>query len=397
MVMNRHHMFVASVIGMLFAVAVMPCHGKEFQSLSIRTVYTHVVATSKTAPDYYLDRDLYMQQLPAGKSIRLTNWAQHPLLDRGINAPKWSPDGNYVLFEGHLKNHKPVMPQNNWPFYPWILDVRTKKLKLVGQTKNRWYMNVAWLPNQQEIVARVVYGKKPQFYYNLSTMSTEVMSGGSTRLAVINIKTGKERTIRQGGLFWVLPINKKIITYDWVDDRLSLYDLSSGKWRTLLKSTSLDVAAISPDGKRFAYYNKGVLRVCNIHTSKVQKLYNARDVYDRGEKLIWSPNGKWIVIRHSSGNIISADPPIASSTSYLTLIDITNGRSNLLQKDSRNVPIGWTSDSKNMLLKRVEKNNAAFPYDAKTVMIKYPISAVSPETPFANIIGYQECIDIAQH
>jgi len=395
---NKYSIIVVSIMGMVFAVAASCCHGEPPPSWSVKAVYTRVMASSKAGSDYDLNRDLFMQQLPGGEPVRLTDWAKHPLLAPYVGGPHWSPNGEHVLFMGSLKGHTVIMPQNDWPSYPWILDIQTKKLKLIGPTKDRWYMNVAWLPNQNEILARVVLGKRPQFYYYGDLQSDEVMSGGEARLVTINIKTGREKTIIRKlnpGRFFVFANDHKLIIYERYNDKLTLYNLARGKWRTLLRSAPLDVAAISPDGKRFAYYNKGVLRVCNIQTSKVQVLYNARDVYDRGGKLIWSPNGKWIVLRHSSGDITSIDPPVASSTSYLTLVDATSGKARLLLEDSRDFPVGWTRDSMNIILRHEEKTDDAFPNDTKTVLTAYPISAQG-QASSVEIVGYQGGIDIAK-
>ncbi len=385
----KYLLIVSTIISMLFPVAATHCNGESSQSWGVKAVYTRVVATSVSG-DYDLDCDIFIQELPGGKPIRLTDWAKHSSLAPYVGNPKWSQDGTHVLFRASQKGHKVVIPENIWPSYPWILDIHTKELRRIGQTTDRWYREVAWLPNQQGIVASIVLGKKPYFAYNTDSQTEMLMSGGKMRLVKIDNKTGKEKIIKHNyypDRLLILPYGQKQILYDWDSDRFVLLDLDSGRQRMLMKSISYNLIAISPDGKRFAWYYKGVLRVCNIQTCKVKVLYNARDVYDRGYRLIWSPDSKWIVLRHSVTDITSIDPPVASSTSYLTLVDTSNGKNRLLLEDSIKVPIGWTRDSRNILLKHTEKADGVFPNDSKTVITAFPISATEKPSSI-EIVGY---------
>jgi hypothetical protein len=76
------------------------------------------------------------------------------------------------------------------------------------------------------------------------------------------------------------------------------------------------------------------------------------------------------------------------------LVDADSGKSRLLLKDSRDIPIGWTNDGKNILLKQEEKADGVFPCDAKVVLKACPISAISAEPSSTEVVGHLTSIDI---
>jgi hypothetical protein len=288
-----------------------------------------------------------------------------------------SPDGSRILVFDGLKKDRPLPGTGDQPSYPWILDMKTGQVKIVGQTKNRWYLNARWLPDGRGIVARVVLGKKPEFYYYSDLQEEFVMSRDETRLVWIDLKTGREKVIKRNlapGLFFVSPKGRRVVIYDRYSEWFTLFDLETGKQRRLCKSSGLDVAAISPDGRKLAFYHSSVLRVCDIATGKTRVLLKGRYSYMHGRDLLWSPDARRLALEHFVGEGGEMPPPVPDVSSWLALIGVRTGRSRVLLEDARDVPVGWTRDGANLVLERSEKADRPFPLASKRVITVYPVS-----------------------
>jgi dipeptidyl aminopeptidase/acylaminoacyl peptidase len=376
---SRNRIITAGVIAAL--VLAIPASGHSDQPTEgeqLKVVYTRMVGRTMYEPESYLDRDLFYQSLPGGKPIRLTEWAKHPLLGPGIAPVDWSPDGSRILVFGVSKKDKPVPGTGDQPSYPWILDVKTGQMKVVGQTKDRWYLNAKWLPDGRAIVARVVLGKKPEFYYYSDLQEEFVMSRDETRLVWIDLKTGREKVIKRNlapGLFFVSPKGRRVIMYDRWSDWFTLFDLDSGKQRRLCKSyDGLDTAAISPDGRKLAFYHNSVLGVCDIATRKTRVLLKGRYSHMHGRDLLWSPNAQRLALEHTVTDVGEMPTPEPDVSSWLVLIDSRTGRSRVLLEDTRGVPVGWTRDGASLVLERSEKTDLPYPLAGKQVITVYPVS-----------------------
>ena len=387
-----------SLLIVYMTIAASCCQCAQFNPTHLNIIYAKNKDSNETTQKNLLDHlnyDLYFQQLPDGKSVRLTDWHRDALLDKGMGLPQWSPNGNYVLFNGHLKDRKPIFSANNWPLYLWVINMKTKKLKLINKTINRWYLDTAWLTGDQDIIALVIQSKKPQFYYNIGLQRTYEMSGAKTNFIAINIATGKERVIKNNikpGRFFVSPKYQQIIYYYRDSGKLTFFNLKTAKWRTINSRVKLDQAAISPDGKFFAYHNNGVIKLINIQSGVSKLLCKIPNKSITGHKIIWSPDGKSIALSYSSGHIYSVDPPLADTSSFIISIDTQTGKSSKLFEDGRSILLGWTPDSDCISIKREQIEDQLSKQQVITISkINGAIKAVYdlPKDINTNLIDYR--------
>jgi hypothetical protein len=361
------------------------CHAVPSGNSLGEVVYTYVVALSKEEPEYYLNYDLFMRQLPDGEATRLTDWASSQFLGKGLGPPSWSPNGNNMLFQGLVKNSKPVMPQNVRPSQPWILDVRTKKLRLIGQGKDRWYMDTAWLRDGKGIMARVAIGKRPEFFSYGGLEVEFVMSGARTVLLTINLATGREKMLapRFSGSLFVGAARNGIVTYRYKTDGFDLVNVKTGRWRRLCRAGLVEASAISPDGLKLAFYCDSAVRVCDLRTRKTRTLYKGPYKHMHASRLVWSPDGRRLALEHYIMDVGNGDPPPPAPDidSYILVFDVTTGRMRLSQDGNHRSLVDWTRDGRRLVIKEELKSDKPSAFGIKTILSFLSVAGAPPIAP----------------
>lgn len=379
-------------------VAAYCCRGSRSCALAGRIIYNQVVAPSREKPQYYRELDLFCRDLPGESSpVRLTDFQHDPLLGPGASNPQWSPDGRHVLFFAESKAAPTPKNAGSVRLFPWTLDVKTKAVRSITQpTDNRWYLDAIWSRDGKSIIARVAIGASPQFYYYADLRNIFVSSGGKIVLLTIDTATRNERILDSNlGLGLLIGSTQDGVIVNYGGDQFKLINAKTGKRSYLCASNGIDAWAVSPDARELAFYSKSAVYVCNLNTRKVRLLYKGSFSGMHGASLCWSPDGKWIALRHSVTDVASVDPPVADTSSYIVAVNVSTRQARGFPNpkiDAANEAgglriVGWAKDSKCLILRKDSSTGDPYPRDSRTELIAYPLADGSA-IPVAEIIGY---------
>jgi len=239
----------------------------------------------KTEGKIAFDRDSDIWIMDAGGS----NQKQLTHSTETFRYPDWSWDNKYIVFQGG--NMEGV----------WVIDEMGSNLKKITG-KGFSAGTPTWSPDSKIIFTKLdvvpaifpisVTGPmkvetKPQLNYGIGKMNPD----GSDMETIINLGSVAEVGIpacsKNNKIAYIEVASSKVNSGIWTMD-------SNGKNRKqIVKSSSVDCPAWSPDGKRIAYEDEGDIYIIDSNGKGKNKLII------NGKHPAWSPDGKKIAFERN--------------------------------------------------------------------------------------------------
>lgn len=342
----------------------------------------------KASGDYSKPTDLVYMKLPSLESVKIS--VSNPLLGFDIGQFQWSPDASRLLFVTKIKHQSALS-------VPWIIDLRTKQLEPVTKLcKKHSHVNAAWLQDGR-IVSWVVTGINPEVMWG--DTDTWSRKGGESHLVVIDSRSGQEKIIWRTKYllrYECSPARNEILVYD--GDYYLISAEGKLKWK-IKGSDTPDSMAFSPDGRMIALYVEDKLYVIDCRT-KAKKLIYTNQSGGPPRSLKWSPDSKWIAFRDSRNEAASYDPPVVDFGWAVTAVNVETKTVHEFpaevyrqgKYDYTPEVLGWTKDSKNLVLSVPEHTGRPYPDVVRDQLILCPLAG-GKGIWVADITSYAAAVD----
>lgn len=294
---------------------------QELQGLVVSSVLVNPEEYTADGGRY----DLFLQTIPGGKVMRLTNHQAEPKLNLGgaIRDPLFSHDGKRVIFLADYANadeRRTTMtgaaPYPNTFLNVWEVEFDTRKVSSITKGDLGWRI-FGWSPDDRFICAT--------YQTKMGTLDQDTPIPDDIYVWDMRTRKGRRLVRVSDGIedaFWSNDA-KSILYQRWSNGDLYTVPLQGGKAEVLLDGKAGRYGySFSPDGRKVAYVDVNTVYVANADGSKPKPIIKMT----RDEHSPYSPKPQW---SRDSGKLAIAtyEPPDnAQVSTKLHVYDASTGR-----------------------------------------------------------------------